>query len=243
MQLGVTFPGGGASMVGFLVRRYRPEDAEAVKEVFTASMSEHVPSGFLHMLRQPLALLAGVVCALLTASRSLVLAALAPVLLLVGGRWLAGYIFSRYIAVCLKKDLGHVQDAYMEREDCCFWVAESEGCVVATVACLPASNQASCLELKRMAVQRSHRRLGIAKALCHTVADFARQKGYRTVLLYTSRVQKEAQSLYEGLGYRQIGEVVIQETVARLFNFTLIEYRYQLLDGVDGKRTFAVAED
>ncbi|XP_048827542.1 probable N-acetyltransferase CML1 [Brienomyrus brachyistius] len=228
-------------MVGFQVRRYRAGDAEAVKEVFTASMSEHVPSGFLHMLRQPLAqvLLAGVACALLTASRSPVLPALALALLLVGGRWLAGYIFSRYIEVCLKKDLGHVQEAYMEREDCCFWVAESEDRVVATVACLPARNQAGCLELKRMAVRRSHRGLGIAKALCRTVADFARQKGYRTVLLYTSVVQKEAQSLYESLGYSRIGEVVIPETVARLLNFTLIEYRYELLGRVDGKRKFA----
>ncbi|KPP79145.1 putative N-acetyltransferase camello [Scleropages formosus] len=217
-------------MTSFHVRRYRPEDAEAVKKVFTTSMGEHVPSTFLHMLKQPLtqAVASCVIGGLLLSSRSLILPLLASALLVAGSRQLVGYIFTRYIQMCLKKDLGRIQEAYMEPEDRCFWVAESGGCVVATVACLPSSVREECLELKRMAVLRSHRGLGIAKALCRTVADFARQRGYRAVMLYTSVVQSEAQRLYEGMGYARVGEALVPEMLAKLLNFTLIEYRYEL---------------
>ncbi|XP_028854196.1 dynactin subunit 1 isoform X3 [Denticeps clupeoides] len=41
-------------MAGVQIRHYEEEDDEAVKELFTMGMSEHVPSSFIHMLRQPL---------------------------------------------------------------------------------------------------------------------------------------------------------------------------------------------
>ncbi|KAL4641666.1 putative N-acetyltransferase camello [Arapaima gigas] len=224
---------GATGMTSFHVRRYQPEDAEAVKEVFTLSMGEHVPSTFLHMLKQPLAqaVLVCVFAGLLVSSRSLILPLLASALLLAGGRWLVAYIFTRYIQVCLTKDLGRIQEAYMEPEDCCFWVAESGDRVVATVACLPSTVREESLELKRMTVLRSHRGLGVAKALCRTVVEFAHQRGYRAIMLYTSVVQTEAQKLYEGMGYTRVGEDVVPELLAKLLNFKLIEYKYELPEG------------
>ncbi|KAJ8356723.1 hypothetical protein SKAU_G00195170 [Synaphobranchus kaupii] len=223
------------AMAKFQIRRYRDEDQEAVKETFTLAMSEHVPSAFLHMLRQPLVqgTLACLFCALLATSGSVLLPVLAVTLVLAGARQLVDYSFARYIEACRRRDLDRVREAYMEGTDSCFWVAESDGLVVGTVACLPSRKHTGreCLELKRMAVRRSHRGLGIAKSLCRAVAEFAREKGYRQVLLYASVVQADAQKLYEGVGYRRVGESVVPETLAKLVNFTLIEYRYTLMEG------------
>ncbi|KAG9344106.1 hypothetical protein JZ751_012588 [Albula glossodonta] len=175
-------------MAGFQIRKYQDEDDEAVKEIFTLGMIEHVPASFVHMLKQPLTqmILMCVFCALLTSSKSFLLPILAVTLLLAGIRQLASYLFNSYIETSLKEDLASIRKSYMEKKDTCFWVAEIEGRVVATVACLPCETQPGFLELKRMSVRRTHRGLGIGKALCRAVADFCRERGFPAVVLYTS---------------------------------------------------------
>lgn len=217
-------------MADIKIRKYEEDDEAAVKEIFTMGMSEHVPSAFVHLLKQPLTQMVLMVtfCALLTSSKSFLLPVLAVTLLLAGGRQMIGYIFNSYIDVTLKKDLNQIKEVYLEQKNSCFWVAESEGQVVGTVACLPAEQETGCLELKRMSVKRSHRGMGIAKDLCRTVADFTRERGFPTVVLYTSMVATDAQKLYEHMGYTKIREFVIPELVAKVTNFTLIEYRLDL---------------
>ncbi|XP_071765673.1 putative N-acetyltransferase camello [Centroberyx gerrardi] len=217
-------------MASIQIRKYRDEDSEAVKEIFTLGMSEHVPSSFMHLLKQPLTqmVLMCVFCALMASSKSFLLPILAVTLVLAGARQFVGYMFSSYIDTSLKKDLNHIGETYLEQKDACFWVAESEGRVVGTVACLPAEKVSGCLELKRMSVRRTHRGMGIAKALCRTVADFTRERGYAAVVLYTSVVQTDAQKLYEHMGYDKIREFVIPELVAKITNFSLVEYRLDL---------------
>ncbi|KAJ8262374.1 hypothetical protein GJAV_G00165690 [Gymnothorax javanicus] len=223
-----------ATMAEFQIRKYHDEDQEAVKETFALAMEEHVPATFLHMLKQPLtqATLACVFCLLLATSGSLLLPLLSLALILAGARQLVDYCFSRYLEVCYREGLAHVRQAYMEGADSCFWVAESGGRVVGTVACRPSKKHPDkeCLELKRMAVRMSHRGLGIGKSLCRVVAEFALEKGYSQVVLYSSVVQTDAQLLYEGMGYRRVGESVVPELLAKLMNFTLIEYRYKLME-------------
>ncbi|XP_061599169.1 probable N-acetyltransferase CML1 [Cololabis saira] len=220
-------------MANIQIRRYQGEDAESVKEVFTLGMSEHVPSSFVHILKQPLTQMVLMVtfCALMTSSKSFLLPILAVTLLLAGARQMVVYMFNSYIDTSLRRDLDDIGEAYLKQKDSCFWVAESDGRVVGTVACLPAEKAPGCLELKRMSVRRSHRGLGIAKALCRTVAEFTRDRGYAAVVLYTSVVQTDAQRLYEHMGYQKIREFVIPELVAKIMNFTLFEYRLDLQPG------------
>lgn len=214
-------------MANIYIRKYREDDAEAVKEIFTLGMSEHVPSSFMHLLKQPLTqmVLMCMFCALMTSSKSFLLPILAVTLVLAGSRQFVVYMFNRYIETSLNKDLNNITDTYLKQKDSCFWVAESEGQVVGTVACLPNENAPECLELKRMSVRRSHRGMGIAKTLCRTVTEFTRDRGYAAVVLYTSVVQTDAQKLYEHMGYEKIREFVVPELVARIMNFTLFEYR------------------
>ncbi|XP_008311959.1 probable N-acetyltransferase camello [Cynoglossus semilaevis] len=220
-------------MAKIQIRKYQDDDNEAVKEIFTLGMSEHVPSSFMFLLKQPLSqmVLMCAFCALLTSSKSFLLPILAVTLMLAGMRQFVVYMFNQYIDTCFRKDLKNISDTYMKQKDSCFWVAESDGRVVATVACLPKEEAPGCLELKRMSVLRSHRRMGIAKDLCQTVVDFTRDRGYAAVILYTSVVQTDAQKLYEAMGFQKLREIVAPETVARLINFTLFEYRLEFAMG------------
>lgn len=216
-------------MANVQIRKYRDEDAESVREIFTLGMSEHVPSSFVHVLKQPLTqmVLVCVFCALMASSKSFLLPVLAVTLLLAAARQLVVHMFKQYLDTCLQSDLGDITGTYIAPKDSCFWVAESDGRVVATVACLPNHKAPGCLELKRMSVRRSHRGMGIAKALCRTVADFTRDRGYGAVVLYTSVVQTDAQRLYERLGYQKIREFVIPQFVPKMTNFALFEYRLE----------------
>ncbi|KAM6917614.1 putative N-acetyltransferase camello isoform 1-T2 [Lycodopsis pacificus] len=217
-------------MASVEVRRYRDDDAEAVKEIFTMGISEHIPSSFMHILKQPPTqmVLMCVFCALMTSSKSFLFPILAVTLLLAGARQFVVYIFNKYIDTSLKQDLKDISETYMQKKDSCFWVAEVDGRVVGMVACLPNDNVPACLELKRMSVRRSHRGMGVAKALCRTVADFTRDRGYAAVVLYTSVVQTDAQKLYEHMGYEKRREFVLPELAAKITNFTLFEYRLDL---------------
>ncbi|XP_061890483.1 probable N-acetyltransferase camello [Entelurus aequoreus] len=217
-------------MAGVQIRKYCEDDAETVKELFTLGMSEHVPASFVHLLKQPLTQMVLMVtfCALLTSSKSFLLPVLAVTLLMAAARQLVVHMFNSYIEMSFKLDLDSIGETYMAGKDSCFWVAESDGRVVGMVACLPSQSAPGCLELKRMSVRRSHRGRGVAKALCRTVADFTRRRGYAAVLLYTSVVQTDAQKLYEHMGYDKVRQFVLPEVAHKLINFSLLEYRLDL---------------
>ncbi|MBN3299225.1 probable N-acetyltransferase camello [Amia ocellicauda] len=217
-------------MTSFKIRKYQDEDYEMVKDIFTMGMSEHVPASFVHMLKQPIPqmFIMCVFCALLASSKSVILPVLAVTLLLAGTRQGLSYMFNSYIERSLKEDMGHIGETYVESKHCCFWVVESEGSVVATVACVPSSESGS-LQLKRLSVRRSHRGRGFAKALCRTVEEFAREKGYEAVILFTSVVQYDAHKLYENLGYIEVRQMVAPTVIAKITNFTIRQYRYDLL--------------
>ncbi|XP_061843646.1 probable N-acetyltransferase camello [Nerophis lumbriciformis] len=217
-------------MAGVQIRKYCEDDAETVKELFTMGMSEHVPTSFVHLLKQPLPQMVLMVtfCALLTSSKSFLLPVLAVTLLMAAARQLVVYKFKSYIETSFKLDLDTVDETYMAGKDSCFWVAESDGRVVGMVACLPNQSAPDCLELKRMSVRRSYRGRGVAKALCRTVADFTRQRGYAAVLLYTSVVQTDAQKLYEHMGYDKVRQFLLPDVALKLMNFSLLEYRLDL---------------
>lgn len=212
------------------IRKFNDEDADVVKELFTLGMSEHVPSSFVHVLKQPLTqmVLMCMFCALLTSSKSFLLPVLAVTFCLAGARQMVVYMFNKYIESTLRKDLNNISETYLKGKDSCFWVADSDGRVVGSVACLPAEDAPGCLKLKRMSVRRSHRGMGIAKALCRTVAEFTRDRGYGAVILHTSVVQTDAQKLYEHMGYKKIREFVVPEFLGKILNFTLLEYRLDL---------------
>lgn len=220
-------------MASFLIRKYRDEDDGKVKTLFTVGMSEHVPSAFMHLLKQPVnqMVLMCTFCALMASSKSFLLPILAITFLLAGTRQFVIHMFNGYIDSVLKQDLCNITETYLKSKDSCFWVAESDGVVVGSVACQPAEDAAGCMELKRMSVHRSHRGMGIAKALCRTVTAFTHERGYAAVVLNTSLVQTHAQNLYEHMGFQKIREFYPPSIFAKITNFTVFEYRLDLPNG------------
>ncbi|XP_075037588.1 putative N-acetyltransferase camello [Mixophyes fleayi] len=218
-------------MAEYKIRSYGDSDYEAVRELFSLGMSEYVPSVCMHVLKQPWVLFV-ITCfflSLLFSSKSLILPVLAVTLFLALGRQVLAYCWNMYIDHCLKEDLQDIQKTYMESKGSHFWIVEAEDSIIGTVAVKPSGDRSDELILKRMSVRKDFRGLGIAKALSREVITFARQGGYRSVVLNTLMVQHEAQAMYESVGFRKYTEFVLPTVYGKLVNFTISKYRYEIL--------------
>lgn len=217
-------------MADYRIRKYEDDDYEVARDIFASGMSEQFPGIFMHALKQPWSqlFLVCVLCALLLSSKSFLFPILALTLLLAAGRQGIIYLSGKYIEQSLNADLLDINKTYLESKGSCFWVAESNDNVVGTVAAMPSKEEPGTLELKRLSVRENYRGLGIAKALCRTVSDFARLNGYRAVVLRTSVVQHEARKLYERVGYKKTSEYVWETIPGKIMNFTIFVYRYDI---------------
>lgn len=218
-------------MVEYKIRSYGGSDYEVVRDLFSHGMSKYVPSVCIHVVTRPwvLFVIACMFLTLLFSSKSVILPVLAVTLTLALGRHLLSYCWNLYIDHCLKEDLQDIQKTYMEDQGSHFWVAEVEDTVVGTVATKPSDENQDELVLKRMSVRKDFRGLGIAKALSREVLGFARQRGYRSVVLNTLMVQHEAQRMYESVGFKKYTEFVLPTIYGNLVNFTISKYRYDIL--------------
>lgn len=114
-----------------------------------------------------------------------------------------GAEFQAYIERAIRDELGRIEEYYFSRDDQGFWVAD-DGRLVGMVG-VERQNE-ECAELRRMAVEKSHRRKGIGRQLLATAEAFCRDAGYRKMVLSTSEVQLAAMRLYESSGYRRVRE-------------------------------------
>jgi putative acetyltransferase len=111
--------------------------------------------------------------------------------------------FQSYVERAISEELGRVEEYYFAREGQCFWVA-GDARVVGMVGVERNADDAG--ELRRMAVEKTHRRKGIGRALLATAEAFCRESGYRRIVLSTSELQVAARRLYESSGYRLVRE-------------------------------------
>ncbi|XP_043919228.1 probable N-acetyltransferase camello isoform X2 [Protopterus annectens] len=221
-------------MASCKVRRYEDSDYETVRNIFKAGVKEHEPAVFVYMLKRPtyLLVLVSAFCILLLSSKSLLLPILGVILLVVLLRHLVTGLFNYYTAKCFNSDFKDICHSYMESPNSCFWVAESDRCVVGIVGCYPSKEMEGCLEMVRMAVLTAYRGKGIAKVLCRTVINFACQHGYKAVILNTSDVQVPAQKLYENIGFKKYkaknGTLPLLSCINFMWNFTIYYYKYTI---------------
>ncbi|XP_062325121.1 probable N-acetyltransferase camello [Osmerus eperlanus] len=217
-----------------LIRVFQDEDYDEVREVYSTGFGEHLNAVCIQTLRQTWVQLALLVFlwGVSSLSGSLSFAGVSTALLVLAGREGVRYLFNQGIRLGLREDLLDVRASYMqEGAVSCFWVAESQGRVVGTVAILPAPSQPGAWELKRISVRREVRGRGIAMALCGTALAFAAARGVKDIVLYTSMLQTDAHKLYHRMGFHKIEEFLWPSLPARLINFMVYKYGYRVHAG------------
>ena len=122
--------------------------------------------------------------------------------------------FEAYIERALVEEIDRIPAYYGER-DGGFWVAVGGDKVVGTFGLERAS--ADAMELRRMYVDPSARRRGIARRMLQFAEDECRSRNVSRLELSTAEIQQAALALYRNARYR----LVRQETVEGLSNKTV----------------------
>ena len=105
----------------------------------------------------------------------------------------------------IERDLVHIAERYGAGGDgaAAFWVADSDGAIVGTVAVRAKDGDAEpgTCELKRLYLDPGWRGRGLGQALYEQAESFARAAGYRRIWLDSSRRFVKAHRLYARNGF------------------------------------------
>jgi GNAT superfamily N-acetyltransferase len=85
-------------------------------------------------------------------------------------------------------------------EDEASWVARRDGQILGSL--LLVRESATAARLRLLYVEKDARGLGLATALLTRAIAFAREKGYATLMLFTTNENANARRIYERLGMR-----------------------------------------
>ena len=124
-----------------------------------------------------------------------------------------------YIQGALSGDLADVASAYLERPNSNFWIAEKGDRPIGCLGIYRLSDAEA--EVRRVAVDRDSRRLGVASRLMDHAESFCRDAGYSRIVLRTASFLTAAISMYQRRGYQLIAEEGFPNT-------TIIIYWYAL---------------
>ena len=115
--------------------------------------------------------------------------------------------FEAYIERALREEIDRIPAYYSER-DGGFWVVVNGDKVVGTFGLERASDDA--MELRRMYVDPSARRRGIARRMLQFAEDECRRRNVSRLELSTAEIQQAALTLYRHAGYRLVREEIVE---------------------------------
>jgi len=116
--------------------------------------------------------------------------------------------FEAYIERSLAEEVDRIDDYYREHNGAFFVAADGED-VVGMFGLEQIDRDA--MELRRMYVDPTQRRRGIARAMLVSAESECRQRGFHRLDLSTSELQHEALALYRNAGYQLLREEIARE--------------------------------
>ncbi len=96
-------------------------------------------------------------------------------------------------------DLKDIEQSYFARGGMFFVLEDRDGSIIGAYGLYPLENQ-TC-ELRKMYLDKSHRRKGLGRFLLDSALAEARKLGFRRMTLETASVLKEAIALYKRYGF------------------------------------------
>jgi GNAT superfamily N-acetyltransferase len=132
--------------------------------------------------------------------------------------------FESYIARSLAEEIDRIPAYYRERGGE-FWVAIRDKSIIGMFGLEPAG--ADSLELRRMYVDPSARRCGIASVMLRFAEDECRRLGARKLELSTSELQSAAIALYKRAGYRLLREAVAVNASNKTIGAGIRRYHFE----------------
>ena len=132
--------------------------------------------------------------------------------------------FEAYIARSLNEEIDRISAYYAEHGGT-FWVAVRDDKVIGMFG-LEATDIGS-FELRRMYVDPSARRAGIASMMLRFVEDQCRRSGGHTIELSTSELQPAAIALYRHAGYELVREVVAETASNKTVGGGIRRYHFE----------------
>jgi GNAT superfamily N-acetyltransferase len=132
--------------------------------------------------------------------------------------------FEAYIARSLTEEMDRVAAYYGERGGG-FWVALQDEKIVGMFGLEPAATDA--MELRRMYVDPSTRRSGIARLMLQFAEAECRRLNMRKLELSTSELQPAALALYTHEGYRLLNEAVAEQASNKTLGGGIRRYYFE----------------
>ncbi|CAB9514371.1 Probable N-acetyltransferase CML2 [Seminavis robusta] len=182
-----------------LIRHYRSQDEQRVKEIFSAGMLSLVPDAFLMICTKPVnvGVMATVGFIVAWLSKSVFATAMTEGVMMGLLYMFLRTAFGGYVSSSIQDDLSNIPKFYVENGGC-FLVAtdSSSGKIAGMVGAEPKGDNQ--FELRRMSVDQECQGRGVGRQLLRRL--YQECKGAK-ILLTTSNIQHTAQRLYRNNGF------------------------------------------